>query len=266
MDTIKLGIYNRDFSILNQGEIEEKERIDKECHVEKMFHVDPLPRYPIAVRHFLSLFPNNHLDPKELKDKERIQSICDEYYDLLCSDGINEQKITKFIKENQYYMIPGSIFSLYNFGHHEAYLFNEFTLGTRYRADYLLIGKSSDGYSFVFVEFEHPNGDTTLMDGELGKAFRSGIIQVDEWKRFLESNFNSITDELKKYTKENLPDEMYTFDSSRFHYVVVAGRRSDFPEKTYRIRREYMKDKDIVLLHYDNLFDYTQQLTEYCNY
>jgi len=42
--------------------------------------------------------------------------------------------------------------------------------------------------------------------------------------------------------------------------VVVAGRRSDFSEKTYILKREYKKEKDIDVLHYDNLVDFSNNL------
>ena len=47
----------------------------------------------------------------------------------------------------------------------------------------------------------------------------------------------------------------------RFHYVVIAGRRSDFNERTYRIRRmRRASNPRISLLHYDNVIDDTNQL------
>lgn len=49
-------------------------------------------------------------------------------------------------------------------------------------------------------------------------------------------------------------------DMSRFHYVVVAGRRTDFRDKTYIIKRERKKADDIDIIHYDNLFDFSNNL------
>ena len=57
--------------------------------------------------------------------------------------------------------------------------------GSSYKADYLLVGKSSGGYEFVLIELENPYGQITLQDGNLGAEFRDGISQLDEWKRWL---------------------------------------------------------------------------------
>lgn len=262
------GLYDRDYLTLLPSEIEERDKLNKKYHSFKVGLCVPFLEYPKAVRHNLSLFPNNYLDIAELRDAEKIKETCKKYKDLLSDVSINELSIKRFIQDNRFYYIPASIFSLFDFGHHDAFLFKEFPLGTRYVADYLLIGKSSGGYSFVFVEFEHPYIKITLQNGELGEAFRKGINQVTDWKRFLESNFSAISDELKKHcnTKINMPDEMYTFDSSRMNYVVVAGKRSDFNENTYRVRREYVRDNNIILLHYDNLYDYSLKLIKQGNY
>lgn len=67
----------------------------------------------------------------------------------------NEQEIQQYIKQNRKWFIPGSIFLDYNFGHHDAYLFPEQKLGNEYAVDYMLLGKNSDGYSIVLVEFEN---------------------------------------------------------------------------------------------------------------
>ena len=262
------GLYNRDYSILTSSEIEERDRLDQQYHSMKFGLCVPFLKYPKAVRHNMSLFQNNFLDIGDLQEKEKLRKVFEEYQRYLSNCSLSELDIKHFIQDNHYYFIPASVFTLFNFGHHDAFLFKEFPLGTRYVADYLLIGKSSDGYSFVFVEFEHPYRNITLQDGELGEAFRKGINQVKDWKRFLESQFNAVSDELKKNsnTNINLPDEMYTYDSSRMNYVVVAGKRSDFNENTYRIRREYIRDNNIFLLHYDNLYDYSLILIKQGNY
>ena len=58
-------------------------------------------------------------------------------------------------KDKKYYHIIGSIIwgLSINIGNHGAYLFPEFQLGNSYKADYLLMGKSSGGYEFIFNPF-----------------------------------------------------------------------------------------------------------------
>lgn len=262
------GIYQRDYSTLLPSEIEERDRLKQKYHSMKFGLCVPFLKYPKAVRHNMSLFPNNYLDIGDLQEKEKLLEVCEEYQRFLSNRSLNELDFKRFIQDNHYFFIPASVFTLFSFGHHDAFLFKEFPLGKRYVADYLLIGKSSDGYSFVFVEFEHPCKNVIIKDGELGEAFRKGIKQVTDWKRYLESHFNVIADELKEHssTNCNLPDEMYTYDSSRMNYVVVAGRRSNFNENAYRIRREYQRNDNIILLHYDNLYDCSLKLIQQGNY
>ncbi len=79
-------------------------------------------------------------------------------------DIINEAKkendVQRYIKKsNQKWFIPLSILKAYDFGHHFSCVVPEFQLGSQYRLDYLLVGKNSLGYQFVFVEFEDVNVD-----------------------------------------------------------------------------------------------------------
>ncbi|MEL6441206.1 MAG: Shedu anti-phage system protein SduA domain-containing protein [Cyanobacteria bacterium J06621_8] len=150
----------------------------------------------------------------------------------------------------------------FNFGHHGAYLFREFQLGNSYKVDYLLIGKNSGGWHFVFVELEAVQGRITKEDGSLGEVFRMGLEQVSDWNRWLEAKYSALRETFDKYKKldSSLPDEFTQLDTTRIHYVVVAGRRKDFKERTYRIRRENQKRSSGLLLHYDNLIDTAENI------
>ena len=134
-------------------------------------------------------------------------------------------------------------------------MFKEFSLGTNYSADYLLVGDSSDGHQFVFVEFENIYKNITINDGDYGETIRKGINQVNDWKAFISSNYTTRTAEFKKHTTKQLPDEFYSFDVTRMNYIVIAGRRTDFSDKTRRLRRSLEDDSKIKILHHDNLLD-----------
>lgn len=214
--------------------------------------------YPVAVRHYISLFPNNHLDIVDLQKKDYLTSLTEEFYRLIDNPDSNERSILNWIREkNAYFIIASIMKGSYSFGHHDAFIFPEFQLGNTYQADYLIVGKSSGGYEFIFVELEHPNKNITLKDGHMGDALRKGERQVTDWKGWLQSNYITLFETFKKYKSPNqdLPEEFMKFDSSRIHYVVVAGRRDDFNERTYQLKRQKRLSENILLLHYDNLYD-----------
>ncbi len=251
----------RDYRELTDSEFNEWEILKQKEIVHKFETItikhSLFSNYPKAVRHYLQLFPNNYLDIVELKDKERLKEKINHFNNVLSTDSTNEREILNFLNSNCAFFIVGSILKKYfSFGHHEAHIFPEFQLGASYRVDYLLVGKNSDGWSFVFVELESPK-NSTISDGELGQAFRKGLSQISDWDFWLDQNFHSLHDVFNKYKKnsESLPEEFYHLDKSRIHYVVIAGRRSDFTEKTYRIKRNHSKKDNIILLHYDNLLD-----------
>ena len=230
--------------------------------------VQHLSKEPSVKKHLRSLFPNNFMNPSEVRNNSRIDSINEKFLELLNDCSITERDILNFINKGKYFHIPTAIIrgGQFRFGHHGAFLFPEFQLGISYKADYLLVGKSSGGYEFIFVEFENCYKNITCGDGELGETFRKGIQQVKDWKRWLDRNFFTLNEYWRKNTFQSLPDEFNSYDASRFHYVVVAGRRSDFKDKTYLIAREYRKTDDITLMHYDNLYDYACDVKNYSTF
>lgn len=80
-------------------------------------------------------------------------------------------------------------FKYYDFGHHFSCVVPEYSLGDEYRVDYLLIGKNSIGYQFVFVEFEDVNVDykNKTSNSETEKV-RKGLTQIRDWRRWIDQN------------------------------------------------------------------------------
>jgi hypothetical protein len=258
-------IYDRDFNILTREELEKtneakiylKENSDQTGGIS----IEVLCKYhdirPTASYHYESLFPNNFLCTRSLDDKSYLKKIEVEFETLLNSN-ISEQNILNFINGNKYYNLIASIFHTgFRFGHHDAYLFKEFELPATYKADYLLIGKNSDGYHFIFIELENPSGSITTKDGSFGLTIRKGIKQVQSWDRWLEGNFHSLSLVLdkSKNSRVELPKEFRVLNKTRINYVVIAGRRADFNENTYDAKRKLLRTDNIMLLHYDNLID-----------
>lgn len=225
--------------------------------------------YPVSIRHYNSLFPNNHIELIDYKNDENtdlqdsIYDLIEAFKSLIHNDNTNEQDILRFINHKPAFFIPASITIAggFTFGHHDLYLFPEFRLGDKYIADYLLIGSGSGGYEFIFVEFEKSNGRITLKSGHYGEAIRKGNFQIYDWQSWIEANNSRFYNDLAHYKGHiDFPNELKTYDSTRFHYVTVAGLRSDYDEVTYRRRRDQKKKEDIILLHYDNLYDSALEL------
>jgi hypothetical protein len=265
--------FERDYTVLNTDEqiayakVLEKEKVHKLGDLD--IRVNLFREYPKAARHYLSLFPNNYLDIVDLENEDTVKSVLNQFLKKIDDGSISDERdIARFIKEAEAYYVIGSVLNYYDFGHHEACIFPEFQLSSTYKVDYLLVGRNSDGYSFLFVELEHPVKQITLADGELGNAFRKGIKQVKDWRNWLNGNFSTFTSTIKEYKHpdKQLPDEFYSFDPTRCHYVVIAGRREDLNDTTRRIRREHLEEQKIRLLHYDNIMGSTLEVIKKKNY
>jgi hypothetical protein len=259
-------LYKRDYTRLTAAELAKWKAMREEEIVGKIgdsvirqrkFH-----DYPKAARHFDSLFPNNYLDPVELYDQERLLRQIDQFQDILNLEKVNERAILNFINSQEAYFIIASVLKEYfHFGHHDAFLFPKFQLGISYKVDYLLVGRSSGGWNFVFVELEAPLGQITMKEGELGSVFRKGIEQVKCWDVWLQAHYSSLKESFDKYRRssKSLPNEFLALDKSRMNFIIVAGRRSDFREKTYREQRN-IKNSSLFILHYDNLIDASKNI------
>ncbi|WP_090739045.1 Shedu anti-phage system protein SduA domain-containing protein [Paenibacillus sp. Mc5Re-14] len=267
-----MKIYERDSTYLTDEELklwDEKKEGEKVRKLgEKWIRKSLFREYPKAARHFMSLFPNNYLDIEELKKESELNYLCEKYAQMLDSPGTPERTVLNWIRENKAYFIIASILQNYNFGHHDAFIFPELKLGTAIQVDFLIIGKNSGGYEFIFVELEARYGKITLSDGDLGDAFRKGIRQVKDWSDWLESYYTSFQEAILKYKNaaQQLPLEFMVPDRTRIHFVVVAGRRTDFNEKTYRTKRRTKTEQNIELLHYDNLYDTAKEVVGKATY
>jgi hypothetical protein len=262
-----MKIWNENYQVIPETDKQQWEELKKKEIVQ---YLGTLPvtkslyrEYPKSVRHHLSLFPNNFLDAVDLsKSKEELKRILTDFEQLLNDRNTTERNILNFIKENQTYFIIGSILKdNYSFGHHSLFIFPEFSLPPNYCVDYLLVGQNSNGYHFVFIELENPYQNITLQDGSFGNTIRKGINQINDWKIWIEANFSHLRLVFEGYKNdtETLPKEFNVFDNTRIHFVVVAGRRTDYDDKTYRLRREYQQDSKISVIHYDNLLDYANK-------
>lgn len=263
----EMKLYKNDYSTISAADrivwedLRAKEivyRDGKPTSLRKSLYSD----YPKSVRHFISLFPNNFIDAADLtKSSKQLNTTLTQFETLLNNTATTERDLLNFIRVNEAYFIIGSLLkNNYTFGHHGLYVFPEFKMPPNYQSDYLLVGKNSDGYHFVFVELENPYGDITLQDGSYGSTLRKGLKQIEDWEIWIEQNFSNLKLVFEGLQNKNdvLPKEFRDFDKTRVHFVVVAGRRKDYSERTYRQRRNNLEQRKLLVLHYDNLIDYTK--------
>lgn len=255
-------LYEKDYLILSNDEANEKADYLKSVETIDIANIKSYSELSLAVRHNLSLFPNNLVVLQDEKDKCDLVSINSEFNALIHKEGVLEREVLNFINHTPAYHIPcGILMDRFQFGHHECYLFKELWLGNKYRADYMIIGKGSGGYEFVFSEFEKPDGRITLNDGHIGEAFRKGEFQIEDWKAWIEANFSELSKDLSSVKGDAImPFELEKYDSTRFHYIVVSGLRSDFSDTTYRTAREKAKCLGIHLIHHDKLYENAVEL------
>lgn len=262
-----MKLYQRDyFKKPNELEIKEYEQIiEKEKDGKRMGRVNKSFLYPEAIRHYNSLFPNNHICLIDWKRTGRMNELTERFSGIVHHSDSTERDILNYINHTPAYFIIASLLLYTRFGHHEAYLFPEFSIGNgKYYADYLIVGKNSGGYEFLFVELESPNQRITIKNGHDGQAIRSGLNQIVDWKYKIEADFKSLTNEFEKLCidKEKLPSEFREYDSTRMHFAVIAGMREDYEPSTYHNRRARDKEQGIDLYHYDNLIDLSRELEE----
>ena len=258
------SLYSNNYTILTSIEKNIKEEWINRRNNEDILNLKTIEMLPWKLRHNLSLFPNNFIDLGEIKENYDISELNAQYLELIEKEDCREREILNFINHTPAYHVVGSILcDNYPFGHHDLYLFKEMWLGNQYRTDYVMIGKGSGGYEFVLIEFEEPDGRITLKNGHFGQAFRNGAYQVEDWNTWMDSHFSTFIQDLNLVKGEGeLPKEFRNYDSSRFHYVVVAGRRSDFTDITYVSRRKKLRENNILMLHHDNLYDSSKKLEE----
>jgi hypothetical protein len=172
-------------------------------------------------------------------------------FSLALDAAQNEQSIQAYIKENRKWFIPASLYKDYNFGHHGSYFFPEQRLGAEYQADYMLLGKNSEGYSIVLIEFEDVHVDFMLSSSNMeSNSVRKGMTQIRDWKRWLDSH--------RQYFIESCGFKEHEIDipTSRIHYVLVVGRRSRM-NKTARDLRSQLsfETPKLKIMTYDRLVD-----------
>lgn len=87
---------------LNEWEIlREKEIIHRIGKGDLAIRKSLYREYPVAVRHYISLFPNNHLDIVDLQKIDYLTELTEKFFCLINNPSSNERSILNWIREEK---------------------------------------------------------------------------------------------------------------------------------------------------------------------
>lgn len=175
----------------------------------------------------------------------------------ILNSATKENDVQRYIKGNQKWFIPGSIFKDYDFGHHLAYLVPEQSLGAEYRADYMLLGNNSIGHQIILVEFEDVNVEYKLSTSNTEtESVRKGLTQIRDWKRWIDNH--------RDYFLQScgLSAIAKSIPSWGIHYCLVVSRRNRMSDIANEMRSQMQHETPgLHIVTYDRLVDNVKMLS-----
>lgn len=175
----------------------------------------------------------------------------------ILDSATKENDVQRYIKGNQKWFIPGSIFKDYDFGHHLAYLVPEQPLGAEYRVDYMLLGNNSIGHQIILVEFEDVNVEYKLSTSNTEtESVRKGLTQIRDWKRWIDSH--------RDYFLQScgLSAIAGSIPSWGIHYCLVVSRRNRMSDIANEMRGHMQREvPGLHIITYDRLVDNVKMLS-----
>jgi len=257
-----LNLFEKDYSICANDD--ETKALEDELAFEKKSGIktpkdSPRFSHPNAeIRNFLwqatSIFPNNFLNPIPVKQMDHQKEA--KMFRKMLNLSTRENDIQKYIKDQKKWFIPGSILKDYYTGNHGGYLFPEQPLGSEYSVDYMLLGKNSDGYSLILVEFENANTPFIIKSQVLeSDDVRKGITQIRDWKRWMDENRQYFLKSTDLYNKGiDIP-------TARIYYCLVVSRRKFMNDSARELRSQLTYEaNNLKIITYDRLVDHITQL------
>ena len=205
-----------------------------------------------------TLFPDHFIDLSSCKAQRELNfnAEADSFLSVL-NEAQGESDVQRYIKKNKKWFIPGSLLRDYDFGHHEAYIIPEQSLGSQFRTDYMLVGKNSIGFQIVLVEFEDVNVNYKVANSNMeSQPVRNGLIQIQDWKRWM--------DDYRQYFLDSsglkgVSDSIKTWG---IHYCLVVGRRKRMNDVANQMRgQRQWETPNLTIVTYDRLVDNIRKIS-----
>ena len=157
--------------------------------------------------------------------------------------GTDEKPIQRFIKE-----CPQVLTGL--LGGSPRFCLSQISLGGKYTPDFFISDVDSLGIRWVLVELETPVSNVTLkVVNDLDEHARRGVVQVREWREWLQNNLD-VARRSKRKDGLGLADIR-----PQSQGLVLVGRRARLLENAEAIRNRIREENNIHVHTYDWLVD-----------
>ena len=115
----------------------------------------------------------------------------------------------------------------------------------------MLLGKSSDGYSIVLIEFEKADVPYLLKSSNYeSESVRKGLTQIKDWKRWVDQNRDYFMRDL------GLLDKGIDIPIYRIFYYLVVSRRDYMDKTALDVRSQTMYEmQNTKIVTFDRLAD-----------
>jgi len=187
--------------------------------------------------------------------------------------GSGERKIHSFLKDN-----PVLIWGLCcNVSGHDDRVISEFKLGTKYRADFIVLHSYSGVWEINFIELEPANVPLFNKKGNPSDRFNGALQQIRDRREFVNDSSSTLKDEIAKIAKEHdilYPEYSFREDLAefvdvglqdrdmhfRYNYHIVCSRRSLNTKEELKKKGAFFNENINVatydrLLHIARCFD-----------
>lgn len=179
----------------------------------------------------------------------------------------SEHQISKFLAK-----YPWTIYWTFCVsGGHRKYLFREFALGEKYKADYVLVHTNSSGFYVSFIELKPVDDIVFTKSRTPSRALSTAIRQVCDWKEYAQKNHYAFREALLRGAKtKNLLAkkgnvtlgaeyaEHELLIANAHIYIdchIVIGRRDVTSPENQLMKNRFQQDHKIELLSYDRFLD-----------
>ncbi|EGQ9137403.1 MULTISPECIES: Shedu anti-phage system protein SduA domain-containing protein [Vibrio harveyi group] len=128
-------------------------------------------------------------------------------------------------------------------GGHSKFVLYEFPLGSKYRADFVVVWSCSGKWEITFIECENTDDRIVNKNGTPSQRFNQAISQLGDWRDYLSNNKLQVQQDLAKWCAEKdilgfSSGEYISNESGQllsdmdtivdFKFKIIMGRRENY--------------------------------------